>query len=1304
MAAQTIFDLGALVKSKYPGSYDDLPDDELGRKVKAKFPGSYDDFSDAPAPVARPLLPPSPLANVQRPPVNPDIAAPPSPEEPTPAGVVAPPGLPRSLGGGDLPPAQPTPFNLPAQPIRKPMASAGPIGPLPQVTAPTDFEQPALQNQAPAAPQVPVPAIAPDLAASVARRRAESAGGPGPTSTPVIPAEQATTPEWKLAAKTFLNTPKSVQDLGIPPPAPGDVTGGLKQGLLNASLGFISPENVAITLATAGLAQAFTGLVNSARGVEIISKLPGNPELVRKVADLASKFAVPGALAAKQGVQTAEDVYGVFSAPTPAERASKASQAALDLLLGASQVWGLQRGVREVASNHPPALADVPEAYAGAPTKVPAPGVQEAAPTQAANLEQAGQRLAAKSWRELGDWGATSNKPFQVQAGDQTLTFEPVGKGYVRATNQDGEVIRAASGSIEQAKSWLDQNVVRSKANPEAGGGLSMGSGAIEPSEIQQVAVAGQPTRSTYDRAVEIANSRPSFGTTTIMREMRLKYNDAHALLGRLVDEGLIKQTKNATGGEVYHRIPQPPPSAEPAAVTAPAISPTTTPGPAPAPEAGQDDIAARIDRMKLPDYVKDTLREDLATAAKLGVVQKIEDLAAARNTAGQTANALELPGATNMDRSRIVRSVRAVLGIPSMDSKTEFNEWLANRNSAPSKENFTPPEGQLNNQPKITSGPKPPPFTGEQYLQSFVKGPPKTAAEESAEAFSDPTYAELFAQADKLAANRARTKPVIPEEGVPERVARVQDARERLAQRLNGKPWSETSNSDRLAIDGLIGEDLGFSADDADRSPTAARAPVAEHPTEALPIEAPGVVPPEPSQVDSRRTVLIPEGIKAPQVPAGMRRTTVKGVGQFIFDPKVIGEKEIRSAVKENRLPAILGTASEPPDSATPGPKEVIAARPSEPQIADGEITPSVSSDIEAEPEPRNFSSTQVQIPEPIAAKVRGFASTIPDSELSADGREADVHATVKYGLHDEEPTAVQKALANEPPITAKIGKVSIFPAKETDVQRGGDQYDVVKLDVDSPDLHRINKKIADSGPHTDTHPTYQPHITLAYVTPGEGQKYVGKEVPGLTGQQVTFPAVRFSGKNKTITDIPLSGEAPARTKPSKLAQGVEEKAIANKLTAGFEGKPEYETVTVPEQAKMAADLIRKDPAKAVRIAMGAEHPEGGLLPESVFVAVENHATANKDVNLLRELATTSSLSSQATAMGQRISMLAARDPNSAVAAIQKISKAREEAAAKRYGPKAKAATKAQIRVEIKAANSNPKTWKAFIEQITCV
>lgn len=40
----TLSDLGALVKAKHPGVYDDLGDAELGGKVQQKFPGSYDDF------------------------------------------------------------------------------------------------------------------------------------------------------------------------------------------------------------------------------------------------------------------------------------------------------------------------------------------------------------------------------------------------------------------------------------------------------------------------------------------------------------------------------------------------------------------------------------------------------------------------------------------------------------------------------------------------------------------------------------------------------------------------------------------------------------------------------------------------------------------------------------------------------------------------------------------------------------------------------------------------------------------------------------------------------------------------------------------------------------------------------------------------------------------------------------------------------------------------------------------------------------------------------------------------------------
>lgn len=56
----TVAELGARVKAKYPGSYDDLADDDLGRRIKAKYPGSYDDFAEVEAasqqPPARPFV------------------------------------------------------------------------------------------------------------------------------------------------------------------------------------------------------------------------------------------------------------------------------------------------------------------------------------------------------------------------------------------------------------------------------------------------------------------------------------------------------------------------------------------------------------------------------------------------------------------------------------------------------------------------------------------------------------------------------------------------------------------------------------------------------------------------------------------------------------------------------------------------------------------------------------------------------------------------------------------------------------------------------------------------------------------------------------------------------------------------------------------------------------------------------------------------------------------------------------------------------------------------------------------------
>jgi N12 class adenine-specific DNA methylase/2'-5' RNA ligase len=172
------------------------------------------------------------------------------------------------------------------------------------------------------------------------------------------------------------------------------------------------------------------------------------------------------------------------------------------------------------------------------------------------------------------------------------------------------------------------------------------------------------------------------------------------------------------------------------------------------------------------------------------------------------------------------------------------------------------------------------------------------------------------------------------------------------------------------------------------------------------------------------------------------------------------------------------------------------------------------------AAPETKHeYSSTQVNLPPATAQAIQQLGARIPDEHLAEDGRETEPHITVKYGLHGDNVEGVRRALADEPPITATLGKTSLFQ---------NDDADVLKADVESPDLHRLNKKIADAVPHTDTHPDYVPHATIAYLKPGAGKQYAGDAA--LEGHRVTIDHVTFSDRNGQAVDIPLTG---ARKKP---------------------------------------------------------------------------------------------------------------------------------------------------------------------------
>lgn len=170
----------------------------------------------------------------------------------------------------------------------------------------------------------------------------------------------------------------------------------------------------------------------------------------------------------------------------------------------------------------------------------------------------------------------------------------------------------------------------------------------------------------------------------------------------------------------------------------------------------------------------------------------------------------------------------------------------------------------------------------------------------------------------------------------------------------------------------------------------------------------------------------------------------------------------------------------------------------------------------------PHNFSSTQIMLPKQLAESIIGWGQEhISDDEVYSVpgenyGREDEVHVTVKYGLHTKELSDVEPILSGFGEFDITLGEITAFQS---------DEYDVVKIDVESDRLHELNALISKELKCTDSHPKYIPHVTIAYVL-----KDVYKSLPDtnhfagriFTASKVVFSP--FEGKKQTIR---LNGES---------------------------------------------------------------------------------------------------------------------------------------------------------------------------------
>ena len=164
------------------------------------------------------------------------------------------------------------------------------------------------------------------------------------------------------------------------------------------------------------------------------------------------------------------------------------------------------------------------------------------------------------------------------------------------------------------------------------------------------------------------------------------------------------------------------------------------------------------------------------------------------------------------------------------------------------------------------------------------------------------------------------------------------------------------------------------------------------------------------------------------------------------------------------------------------------------------------------------DYSCLYVEAPDDIKQKVVALGKQIPDEDIyeidnPEYGREEDSHITVKYGFHTPSAEDVKPFLKGIKGLTANIVDIDVFE---------NDDFDVVILKITSSNMTELHNKL-DKLSNSDEYPEYNPHMTIAYVKKGMGQKYKNMDIGDLERAPMVFGDVVFSSKDDSKVEMEL-------------------------------------------------------------------------------------------------------------------------------------------------------------------------------------
>jgi hypothetical protein len=210
-------------------------------------------------------------------------------------------------------------------------------------------------------------------------------------------------------------------------------------------------------------------------------------------------------------------------------------------------------------------------------------------------------------------------------------------------------------------------------------------------------------------------------------------------------------------------------------------------------------------------------------------------------------------------------------------------------------------------------------------------------------------------------------------------------------------------------------------------------------------------------------------------------------------------------------------------------------------------------------------------------------------------------------------------------------------------------------------------------------------------------------KEFTNLIRAERTAVAAKPVPKDqRKVAEVKGTGKVKTRG----VTMSVRSRAVANLMEDSFGDLPEYKTMKKVENLALAQEIVDSNPSQAKRIAMGQEAPPKGILPESVFKALEMKALLEGDVAMISDLATKSGLITEATEMGRRLGMYRDLNSESPIAAIKEVLKARDKAAAEKMESKSVAKEKTKVKKEIEKSikkSAKKESWEDFISSLEC-